>query len=161
LNSELGSRPQQGIERPDPAAERPAEPAPATEPAPAAPQPIVGGAGATPVTRQMPDSPVEPAGFTLIEGGASRNFMATVGARIVVGTGPGSSIVVRDPQVSPEHVLIERRGPGWLVRSLDPPNPAWVLDATGRPHPIVDELGLSSGTLLLGQVQLLLHPPQP
>jgi hypothetical protein len=61
--------------------------------------------------------------------------------------------------VGPRHALIEREGPGWLVTSLDPANPIWILDETGRPHPVMEQLGLRSGTLLAGGTQLLLHPP--
>ena len=95
----------------------------------------------------------------IVEGGKSTVHLVRLGDRLTVGTAPESSIVLTDPRVSPRHASIERRGPGWLVRGLDSANPTWLLDATGRAHPIQGELGLRSGELLIGGAQLRLYPP--
>ena len=88
-----------------------------------------------------------------------RTFIAAPGARLLVGGDPAATIRVVDPVVGPRLAVIERRGPGWLVTSLDPANPIWILDDTGRAHPVMEELGLRSATLLAGSTQLLLFPP--
>jgi pSer/pThr/pTyr-binding forkhead associated (FHA) protein len=76
-----------------------------------------------------------------------------------MGRDAGSVIVLDDPTVSPSHALIVRLGPGWLVSSLDPANPALILDHTGRAQPIEKELGLRSGELLIGGCRVLLYQP--
>jgi hypothetical protein len=95
----------------------------------------------------------------VVEEGQSTAFDLEPGQRVIVGRDSGANIVVRDPLASPNHALIERRGPGWLVSSLDATNPTSILDATGRAQPIEIELGLRSGELLIGACQILLYPP--
>jgi pSer/pThr/pTyr-binding forkhead associated (FHA) protein len=95
-----------------------------------------------------------------LENGRSTAFDIATGQRVVLGRGPGADIVISDARVSPVHALVERRGPGWLVTGLDANNPTWILDPTGRPHPVSPELGLRSGTLLVGGCQVLLYPPR-
>jgi pSer/pThr/pTyr-binding forkhead associated (FHA) protein len=97
--------------------------------------------------------------LAVVDSSGSRTMIVTPGQRVVVGSDPSSAIYVPDPRVSPSHAVIVRDGPGWLVTSLDPANPIRVLDESGRPHPVLGELGLRSGTLLAGAVQLLLYPP--
>ncbi len=97
--------------------------------------------------------------IVVVEGGRSTTVAVQPGQKIVVGRDPGSGIVLGDPRVSPSHTLIERSGPGWLVSSLDAANPTWILDPTGRAQPILVELGLRSGELVVGGCQLLLYPP--
>ncbi|MFI5258636.1 MAG: FHA domain-containing protein [Candidatus Limnocylindrales bacterium] len=97
--------------------------------------------------------------IVVVEGGRSVTVAVQPGQKIIVGRDPGANIVLNDPRVSPNHTLIERSGPGWLVSSLDAANPTWILDPTGRARPISVELGLQSGELLVGGCQLLLYPP--
>jgi len=91
--------------------------------------------------------------------GARRSLTATLGMRLFVGSDPSAAIQVIDPRVGPGHALIERLGPGWIVTSLDPANPIWILDDTGRPVPVMEQLGVKSATLLAGSTQVLLYPP--
>ena len=95
----------------------------------------------------------------MLENGRSTVFLIAPGQRVLIGRGPGADLLIYDARVSPVQALIERRGPGWLVTGLDPNNPTWILDQTGRPHAVSSELGLRSGTLLVGGCQVLLYPP--
>jgi pSer/pThr/pTyr-binding forkhead associated (FHA) protein len=95
----------------------------------------------------------------IVAAGRSTPHVVSPGQRVVIGSDPAANIVLDDPRVSPGHVSIERRGPGWLVNSLDPANPAWILDATGRAQPIETELGLRSGELAIGGCQVMLYTP--
>ena len=104
-------------------------------------------------------SPFSPGTMVVVQSGQSTPFTVQPGQRVVVGRGPGADLVITDPSVSPTHALIERRGPGWLVSSLDPANPAWLLDPTGRAQEVDTELGLRQGELLLGACQVLLYAP--
>lgn len=89
----------------------------------------------------------------------SRTIAVAPGERISVGSDPASTIRLPDPRIPPTHAVIVREGPGWLVTSPDPANPIWILDETGRPRPVMEELGLRSGTLVTGETLLLLYPP--
>ena len=95
----------------------------------------------------------------VVEGTEQRTLVVQPGERLTVGRDPSAVVILSDPQVSFQHAVIERRGPGWLVRSLDPANPVWLLDPTGRAQPIEEELGLRSGELLIGGCQLMLYTP--
>ena len=106
-------------------------------------------------------SPYSPATLVLVHGGGSTTLTVAPGQRLLVGRNPEAAIVVTDPAISPNHALIERRGPGWLVTSLDACNPTLILDSTGRAQPIEGQLGLRSGELLVGGCQILLYPPAP
>jgi pSer/pThr/pTyr-binding forkhead associated (FHA) protein len=97
--------------------------------------------------------------MVVVEAWRTRTFAVQPGQRLVLGWGPGADIALADPLVSPNHALIERRGPGWLVSSLDAENPAWLLDPTGRAQPVGTELGLLSGELVIGSCQVMLYPP--
>jgi pSer/pThr/pTyr-binding forkhead associated (FHA) protein len=97
--------------------------------------------------------------MVVVEAGPTRTFTVQPGQRLVLGRGAGADIALADPRVSPNHALIERRGPGWLVSSLDAANPAWLLDPTGRAQPIGTEPGLRSGELVIGSCQVMLYPP--
>lgn len=97
--------------------------------------------------------------IVVVEGGRSKTIQVEPGQKIVVGRNPEANVVLIDPRVSPNHTLIERSGPGWLVTSLDESNPTWILDANGRAQPVSVELGLRSGELVVGGCQLLLYPP--
>ena len=92
-----------------------------------------------------------PGQMVMLENGRSTMFLIGPGQRVLIGRGPGADLVIYDARVSSVHALIERQGPGWLVTGLD---------ATGRPHPVATELGLRSGTLLIGGCQVLLHAPR-
>jgi pSer/pThr/pTyr-binding forkhead associated (FHA) protein len=102
-----------------------------------------------------------PGTLEIIQGGQSMTRLVYPGERLTVGTAPDSSLVLTDPRVGPRHASIERRGPGWLVRGLDDANPTFLLDATGRAQPIQRELGLRSGVLLIGGVEVRLYSPRP
>jgi hypothetical protein len=104
-------------------------------------------------------SPFAPGTMVVVHAGRSTPFTVQPGQRAVLGRGPGADLVISDPSVSPTHALIERSGTGWLVSSLDPANPAWLLDPTGRAQEIDTELGLRQGELLLGACQVLLLAP--
>ena len=104
-------------------------------------------------------SPFSPGTMVILQAEQSTPFRVQPGQRVVVGRGPGADLVISDPSVSPTHALIERGGAGWLVSTLDPDNPAWLLDPTGRAQEIESELGLRQGELLLGACQVLLYPP--
>jgi hypothetical protein len=111
--------------------------------------------------RRARPSPSAPGSLVLIEEGRSTTFAVEPGRRLVIGRDPSVDIVVKDPRVSPGHAVIERRGPGWLVTSLDANNPALLLDPTGRAQPIESELGLRAGELLIGGCQVMLFAPDP
>jgi predicted component of type VI protein secretion system len=111
-----------------------------------------------PGKRRRP-SPIAPGTMVVVQAGQATPFTVQPGQRVVVGRGPGADLVISDPSVSPTHALIERRGPGWLVSTLDPANPTWLLDPTGRAQEIESELGLRQGELLLGACQVLLYAP--
>jgi pSer/pThr/pTyr-binding forkhead associated (FHA) protein len=104
-------------------------------------------------------SPYAPATLVLVHAGGSTTLTVVPGQRLLVGRNPDAAIVVTDPTISPNHALIERRGPGWVVTSLDASNPTLILDSTGRAQPIEGELGLRSGELIVGGCQILLYPP--
>ncbi len=108
--------------------------------------------------RERP-SPFAPGKLIVVQAGRSTPFDVNPGQRVVVGRGPGADLVVDDASVSPTHALIERSGTGWLVSSLDPANPTWLLDPTGRAQEIDTDLGLRQGELLIGACQLLLLTP--
>jgi pSer/pThr/pTyr-binding forkhead associated (FHA) protein len=111
------------------------------------------------LVREAAPNPLAPGRLVVVEGGRSTTYTVAPGQRIVVGRDAGATIVLADPRVCPNHTLIERRGPGWLVSSLDAANPTLILDATGRSQPIEAELGLRSGELLVGDSQVLLYAP--
>jgi len=115
--------------------------------------------GPAPVGPYVPPLHATPGQMVMLESGRSTVFVIAPGQRVVIGCGPGADLIIYDARVSPAHALIERRGPGWLVTGLDAANPTWILDQTGRPHPVSSELGLRSGTLLIGGCQVLLYPP--
>jgi hypothetical protein len=106
-------------------------------------------------------SPFTPGTMVVVQAGRSTPFNIQPGQRVVLGRGPGADLVISDASVSPTHALIERSGTGWLVSSLDPANPTWLLDPTGRAQEIDVELGLRQGELLLGACQVLLYAPAP
>jgi pSer/pThr/pTyr-binding forkhead associated (FHA) protein len=106
-------------------------------------------------------SPFAPGTLVVVQAGQSTQFTVMPGQRVVVGRGPDADLLITDETVSPRHALIERSGPGWLVSTLDPANPTWLLDATGRAQEIDTELGLRQGELLLGACQVLLYAPAP
>ena len=149
-----------------------APPAPPAQPAwappvpawaPPVPPPMMATLGSPPDTATPADiaTPVGPAGqLATLENGRTTAFEMPLGRRIIVGRGPGADLVIADPGLSSAHAAIERRGPGWLVSGLDGVNPTFVLDSTGRPHPVSTDLGLRSGTLLVGTCQVLLYPPR-
>jgi pSer/pThr/pTyr-binding forkhead associated (FHA) protein len=89
----------------------------------------------------------------------STTYTVDPGQHVVLGRDAASNIILDDASVSPSHALIARLGPGWLVSSLDADNPARILDATGRAQPIVKQLGLRSGELLVGGYRVRLYPP--
>jgi hypothetical protein len=99
-----------------------------------------------------------PGTLVILLAGQTTTRTVKPGELLLVGRDPNSGIVLEDPGVSPRHASIERRGPGWLVRSLDVFNPIRVLDDTGRAHPVEGELGLRSGQLLIGSAQVRLYP---
>jgi pSer/pThr/pTyr-binding forkhead associated (FHA) protein len=109
--------------------------------------------------RRVRPSPFAPGSLVLVEAGRSTTLAVQPGQRLIVGRDAGANLVVSDPQVSPNHALIERSGPGWLVTSLDAANPVMLVDPTGRAQPIEVELGLRSGELLIGGCLVMLHPP--
>jgi len=140
---------------------------PAPPPAwPVWPAPPVALLPTPPVDMAAPPGAVAPAQdgpagqMVTLESGRSTMFVIAPGQRVLIGRGPGADLIIYDARVSPVHALIERRGPGWLVTGLDANNPTWILDPTGRAHPVSSELGLRSGTLLVGGCQVLLYPPQ-
>jgi pSer/pThr/pTyr-binding forkhead associated (FHA) protein len=96
--------------------------------------------------------------LVLVQAGRSTSFTVQPGQRVVVGSDASADIVLSDPQVSPGHALIERKGPGWLVTSLHDSNPVMLLDPTGRAQPVEAQLGLRSGEILIGGCQVLLYP---
>jgi pSer/pThr/pTyr-binding forkhead associated (FHA) protein len=104
-------------------------------------------------------SPWAPGTIVVVESGKPTTFIAQPGQRLVIGRDEGADIVLGDQSVSARHTQIERLGPGWIVSSLDPDNPTWILDPTGRAQPIETELGLRSGELLIGTCQVMLYPP--
>ena len=116
--------------------------------------------GPSPSGPYLPPLHAAPGQMVMLESGRSTMFVIAPGQRVLIGRGPGADLVIYDARVSPVHALIERRGPGWLVTGLDGNNPTWILDPTGRPHPVSSELGLRSGTLLVGGCQVLLYPPR-
>ncbi len=97
----------------------------------------------------------------VVDASGRRTLSATQGTRLFIGGDPTATIRIVDPLVGQRYAIVDREGPGWLVTSLDLANPIWLLDETGRPHPVMEPLGLRSGTLLAGATQLLLHPPTP
>lgn len=106
-------------------------------------------------------SPFSPGTMVIVQAGRSTPFTVQPGQRVVVGRGPDADLLITDESVSPRHALIERAGIGWLVSTLDPANPTWLLDATGRAQEIDTELGLRQGELLVGACQVLLYAPTP
>ena len=133
----------------------PAWPAPPAAILPIPPVEVAASLGAA-----APAQDAAPGQMVTLESGRSTMFAIAPGQRVLIGRGPGADLVIYDARVSPVHALIERRGPGWLVTGLDANNPTWILDPTGRPHPVSSELGLRSGTLLVGGCQVLLYPPR-
>ena len=127
---------------------------PYVAPVPAMPRALV-----SETAGQAPDLSGAPGTLAILVAGQTATRLVQPGELLVIGRDPDSGIVLADPQVSPRHASIERRGPGWLVRGLDVANPTWLLDATGRAQPIRGELGLRSGELLIGGAQVRLYPP--
>jgi len=127
---------------------------PYVAPVPAMPRALV-----SETAGQAPDLSGAPGTLAVLVDGQTATRLVQPGELLVIGRDPDSGIVLADPQVSPRHASIERRGPGWLVRGLDVANPTWLLDATGRAQPIRGELGLRSGELLIGGAQVRLFPP--
>ena len=97
--------------------------------------------------------------LVVVRAGQSTTIDVAPGQSLNVGRDPGAKVVIDDPKVSPSHASIERRGPGWLVSSLDAANPVMILDPTGRAQPIRGTLGLRSGELLIGDCPLMLYEP--
>ena len=91
--------------------------------------------------------------------GAQRSLAVPVGQRVLVGSDPSATIQVVHPRVAVWQASIDRDGPGWLVNSLDPANPIWMLDETGRAIPVMEGIGFRSVTLLSGTTQILLLAP--
>jgi hypothetical protein len=106
-----------------------------------------------------PSDPRAPGTLVVVANGSPTAYTVDPGQHVVLGRDAGANIVLNDPSVSLGHAMIDRLGPGWLVSSLDPGNPAMILDATGRAQPIVKELGLRSGELLIGGYQVRLYAP--
>ena len=106
-------------------------------------------------------SPFAPGTMVVVQAGRPTPCTDQPGQRVVGGRGPDADLLITDESVSPRHALIERAGIGWLVSTLDPTNPTWLLDATGRAQEIDTELGLRQGELLVGACQVLLYAPAP
>lgn len=104
-------------------------------------------------------NPLAAGTLVIVISGNLTTYTVEPGQHVVLGRDAASNIILDDASVSPSHALIARLGPGWLVSSLDAGNPARILDATGRAQPIVKELGLRSGELLIGGYQVRLYPP--
>ena len=139
-------------------------PAPVPPPATPAPMPAPVTYIPAPTEYQGPvfgedGVPRPPGRVVVIQAGRAATYEIQVGGQLRIGRAPGADLVLPEPWVSPFHALVERRGPSWIVSGLDPANPTFLLDGTGRPRPIGMELGLHAGTLLVGSTQILLYPP--
>jgi len=113
-----------------------------------------------PSTTLPPDTlPADAGSLVVVDASGRRPIAVPEGRPISIGSDPASTIVVREAVVPPACAIVVRAGPGWLVTSVDPANPIRILDDTGRSRPVLDELGLRSGTLVAGATRILLEPP--
>jgi len=77
---------------------------------------------------------------------------------VKIGRGYGNDVIISDPYVCPEHLVIEKDDQGWIVRDLDSKNGIENNDATTiRPE--------SGDSLLIGHTRIRLfkpdHPVKP
>jgi hypothetical protein len=83
------------------------------------------------------------------------------GERLLVGRDPQAQVRLAVPDVQPWHAVIERRADFWVVRDLQTVSPTLLIDATGSTDPIVGEVTVAAGQLLIGGVLVTLYPGRP
>jgi pSer/pThr/pTyr-binding forkhead associated (FHA) protein len=81
-----------------------------------------------------------------------------VGEQVMVGRDVDARVRLSDPKVSRRHVMILWSGAGWSVRDLGATNPTRLLGASGTAQPVVGEIRIASGQLLVGDVLVTLFP---
>jgi hypothetical protein len=129
----------------------------------AAPTGYWGGSSAWPA-QTWPPQPLAPAyegssaQIVVFEAGQSRMRSVQPGERLLVGRDPQAQVRLADPDVQPWHAVIERRADFWVVRDLQTVSPTLLIDAMGSTHPIVGEVTVEAGQLLIGGVLLTLYP---
>jgi hypothetical protein len=94
----------------------------------------------------------------VVEAGNSSTVEIKPGERFVVGRGEKAQIRVSDAGVAELQASVERSGNGWIVCDLDPANPTRLVDPSGASQPVVGELRIPSGQLLVGAALLTLFP---
>jgi hypothetical protein len=94
--------------------------------------------------------------LTVLFGGQAFNYPVTVGRTLSIGRDAGADINLADTRVSPRQLEVTLTPAGWTVRSLDVMNPAHLLDPSGSPQPLRDEVTLASGQVFVGSTALML-----
>jgi hypothetical protein len=132
----------------------------------AAPTGYWGGSSAWPA-QTWPPQPLAPvhegssAQIVVFEAGQPRMRSVQPGERLLVGRDPQAQVRLADPDVQPWHAVIERRAVFWVVRDLQTVSPTLLIDATGSTDPIVGDVTVEAGQLLIGGVLVTLYPGQP
>jgi hypothetical protein len=93
-----------------------------------------------------------------VEGGRPSSLVVNAGDQVMVGRDVDARIRLSDPRVSRRHVMILWSGAVWSVRDLGATNPTRLLDASGTAQPVVGEIRIASGQLLVGDVLVTLFP---
>ena len=99
--------------------------------------------------------------IVVFEAGQPRMRSVQPGERLLVGRDPQAQVRLADPDVQPWHAVIERRADFWVVRDLQTVSPTLLIDAAGSTDPIVGEVTVEAGQLLIGGVLVTLYPGQP
>jgi len=96
--------------------------------------------------------------ISYVEGGRPSSLVVNVGEQVMVGRDVDARIRLSDPRASRRHALVVWSGTGWSVRDLGATNPTRLLGASGTAQPVVGEIRIASGQLLIGDVLVTLFP---
>jgi hypothetical protein len=118
-----------------------------------------GAAGASSSAADRPEGP-GPGHLVVVEAGNSKWLTVEPGKRLLVGRDPDADIRLKDPKVSERHATIERRTDEWAVQDVDAVNPTRLIDAWGTNRQVRGETTITSGQLIVGEVQITLYANQ-
>jgi hypothetical protein len=96
--------------------------------------------------------------ISYVESGRPSSLVVNAGDQVMVGRDVDARIRLLDPRVSRRHALVVWSGSGWSVRDLGATNPTRLLGASGTAQPVVGEMRIASGQLLVGDVLVTLFP---
>lgn len=96
--------------------------------------------------------------LTYVEAGRPQAVLVNPGEQVMIGRDPSARVHLSDPKVSRKHALVTWSGAQWDVRDLGATNPTRVIGSSGQAQPLVGDVRIASGQLLVGDVLVTLFP---